>query len=262
MSRICIIGDVHGMTDLLRCLLTQINLSSNDTLVSLGDLVDKGPDPAGTVKLLAELWRDAEFDVILVEANHEDRHLRYQRNLIERPKIAQQMANATSRLPELDAVLSDNDRDFLKSAFLFWRAPEHNILCLHGGIPGNMSKLPDRPSDIQNMSKKDQNWYRQILRTRFIDRETGKMLSLGREKEGDPFWADAYDGRFGHVIFGHQPFFDGPAEFPHATGIDTGAVDGGSLTALIIEADGSRTFLSEPAISAIPADRDAIAPLR
>ena len=262
MSRICIIGDVHGMTELLQALLAQLDLQPGDTLVSLGDLVDKGPDPAGTVRALSKLQREAPFEVVLVEANHEDRHLRYQRNLTERPKIARQMANASARLPELDAVLTDDDREFLQSAVLFWRLPRHGIICLHGGIPANMNALPDEPTAIHEMSKKDQNWYRQILRTRFIDAETGKMLSLGREKEGDPFWAEVYDGRFGHVIFGHQPFFDGPAEFPHATGIDTGAVDGGALTALVIQSDGSRTYVSEAADSAGQAMRGAIAPLR
>ena len=247
MARTCIIGDVHGMTDLLRALIHKLDLQAGDTLVSLGDLVDKGPDPAGTVEYLCQLAENAPFETILIEANHEDRHLRYQRNLTERPKIAQQMAKATSRLPELHAALSDKARAFLNSAVLFWRDPAHNVLCVHGGIPGNMKTLPDRASDIHDMPKKDQNWYRQILRTRFICRETGKMRSLGKEQDGDPFWAEDYDGRFGHVVFGHQPFFDGPAEFPHATGIDTGAVDGGALTALVLAQAGTREYVSIPA---------------
>lgn len=246
MSRTCIIGDVHGMTELLQALLRKLNLKFGDTLVSLGDLVDKGPDPIGCVELLAEMQRDAPWATILVEANHEDKHLRYQQNLISRPKVARQMAERSTDLQYLHESLSGDGRAFLQSAKLFYRIPSHNVLCVHGGIPGNMNTFPDQPDEIHAMPKKDQNWYRQILRTRYINAETGAFRSLGKEEDGDPFWAEIYDGRFGHVVFGHQPFFDGPAEFTHATGIDTGAVDGGSLTALILNQNGTREYVSVP----------------
>ena len=38
----------------------------------------------------------------------------------------------------------------------------------------------------------------------------------------------------------------GPGIYPHATGIDTGAVHGGALTAMIVTPDGSREFISVP----------------
>ena len=72
------------------------------------------------------------------------------------------------------------------------------------------------------------------MRTRYLDPTTGKMLELGKNKPGDPFWAEVYDGRFGHVVFGHEPLY-GVTFFPHATGIDTSAVYGGLLTALVYE---------------------------
>ena len=244
MSRTCIIGDVHGMTDALKALIEKLALTPNDTLISLGDLVDKGPDPVGTVRFLGDLWRNAEFEVILVEANHEDRHLRYHRNLTERPKIARQMANSAPQLAELNSLLSDEDRAFLNSAKLFWRVPQHGVLCVHGGIPGNMVHFPGTLEDARQFPKKDAAFLRQILRTRYISQETGAFLSLGKEGAGDPFWADVYDGRFGHVVFGHQPFFEGPREFAHATGIDTGAVHSGALTALVLADDGARSYVS------------------
>lgn len=244
MKRTCIFGDVHGMRDLLEELVEKLDLKESDTLVSLGDLVDKGPDSAGTVKYLGQLSREAPFKTVLLEANHEDRHIRYQRNLTERPKIARQMAEAAKMLPDLDAALDEEDRAFLKSAHLFLRVPSHNVLCLHAGIPGNFDWFPETVEEVCALPKKDQQWLRQVLRTRYLDAETGRMLSLGKEKPGDPFWADIYDGRYGHVVFGHQPFFEGPREFPHATGIDTGAVEGGHLTALVLHEGGTREYVS------------------
>ena len=244
MARICIIGDVHGMTDALKALVEKLALQPGDTLISLGDLVDKGPDPIGTVRYLGDLWRWAVFKTILIEANHEDKHLRYHRNLKVRPRIARMMALSSPELATLNAQLGEDDREFLKSAKLFWRVPEHNVLCVHGGIPGNMQHFPETLEMAASLPKKERAFFRQILRTRYISEQTGAFLTLGKEDPGDPFWADVYDGRFGHVVFGHQPFFEGPREFPNATGIDTGAAHGGALTALVLENGGPRSYVS------------------
>lgn len=244
MTRTCIIGDVHGMTDMLAALVAKLDLQAGDALVSVGDLVDKGPDPAGTVAYLRALQESAAFKVTLVQANHEDRHIRYRRNLEVRPKIARQQAMSFSKLPELMATLSEEDWAFLENAVLFHRLEAHDILVVHGGIPGNMKTFPKRLCDVEHMPAKKRRGLRQILRVRFISAEGGRFRALGKEAPGDPFWAEVYDGRFGHVVFGHQPWFDGPREFPHATGIDTGAVDGGTLTALVLDEDGARSYVS------------------
>jgi len=244
MGKTAIIGDVHGMTDMLAVLVAKLDLQAGDTLISVGDLVDKGPDPVGTVAYMRALSEEAAFDVVLVEANHEDRHIRYRRNLTVRPKIARQQAANAPELPDLMERLSEADWDFLESAVLFHRIPQHNLLVVHGGIPGNMETFPATLEEVTYLPIKAQRSLRQILRVRYISSDEGRFRMLGREEEGDPFWAEVYDGRFGHVVFGHQPWFDGPREFPHATGIDTGAVDGGALTALVVEGNGARSYVS------------------
>lgn len=71
----------------------------------------------------------------------------------------------------------------------------------------------------------------------------GDMLELGANKEGDPFWADVYDGSQGFVVYGHSPWQDGQVRVNSdiAIGIDTACVFGGRLTAYVIEVieDGS-----------------------
>ena len=71
-------------------------------------------------------------------------------------------------------------------------------------------------------------------------------MALGTEGPNDPFWAETHDGRFGHVVFGHEPFLNGVAHFEHATGIDTGAVFGGGLTAMVVENGKNHRFVSIP----------------
>lgn len=246
MGRTAIIGDVHGMREALAELLALLRLEAGDRLVFVGDLVDKGPDAAGVVEDAAQMQREAPFAVVLVEGNHEERHRRYRANLTLRPKVARQQAADAPELPALTEALSPEARAFLDGAVWFHCEAAHGVLVVHGGIPGDMTTFPERTEEADALTGKARDKLSKILRTRFIDRETGAYLGLGKQQPGDPFWAETYDGRFGHVVFGHQPFFNGPALYPHATGIDTGAVHGTGLTALVYEPGAERRFVTVP----------------
>jgi len=43
-SRVIAIGDIHGCAAALRAVVEAISPEPNDTLVTLGDCVDRGPD--------------------------------------------------------------------------------------------------------------------------------------------------------------------------------------------------------------------------
>jgi diadenosine tetraphosphatase ApaH/serine/threonine PP2A family protein phosphatase len=187
---------------------------------------------------------NAPFDVVLIEGNHEDLHRRYRRNLIERPEIAAGQAERHTDLAELTAALTAEDIAFLDAAVPFYRIDCLDILAVHGGIPGDMVRFPQSVAESEAMTGKEKRAFSKILRTRFIDKTSGAFVANGDEAEGDPFWAYAYDGRFGKIVFGHTPFMDGIARFPHAIGIDTGAVYGGKLTAMTIGPDCSTNFTS------------------
>ncbi len=47
MGRTYVMSDIHGMADLFKRMLEQIRFSDEDTLYILGDMIDRGPDPAG-----------------------------------------------------------------------------------------------------------------------------------------------------------------------------------------------------------------------
>ena len=64
-----IVGDIHGCSDELAQLVGKLELTAEDTLVSVGDLFHRGPDPAGVMDIL----RDVEAKFIL--GNHELRVL-------------------------------------------------------------------------------------------------------------------------------------------------------------------------------------------
>ena len=57
--RTIIIGDVHGCVDELSDLIYELRLTKKDTLIFVGDLIDKGPDSPGVIKLISQ-----NFDVL------------------------------------------------------------------------------------------------------------------------------------------------------------------------------------------------------
>lgn len=252
MARTAIIGDVHGALGPLEALVTELALGAGDHLIFAGDLLDKGPDSPGVVRFVRHLAETAPYRVTLVEGNHEDRHRRYHINKTKRPAVAFAMASTAWDLPALDIKLTPADRDFLAEAVPFTRVAGWDVLVVHGGIPGNMTTFPATVAEARGLRGKSRSFFRQVLRTRYLDGQTGRFRAYGDERPVDVFWAERYDGRFGHVVFGHQPFWEGPACYAHATGVDTAAVHGGRLTALVLpDGDSARdpSFVSVPGMA-------------
>ncbi len=67
-----VIGDIHGRCAQLLSLLEMIpREESSDTLVFLGDLIDRGPDAPGCVAHVLKLSRSNPEHVICLRGNHE-----------------------------------------------------------------------------------------------------------------------------------------------------------------------------------------------
>ncbi len=69
-GRLLALGDIHGCSRALAVLLERLQLGSADTLVSLGDIVDRGPDTKGCVDLLLQIRQVCQL--IVVQGNHEE----------------------------------------------------------------------------------------------------------------------------------------------------------------------------------------------
>lgn len=244
MGRTIIIGDVHGMLVELETLLSNINITKEDVLISAGDLLDKGPDSVGVVRKMRSL-REQGYNVILVKGNHEEKHERFRRAVKEDPKRVA-LFKDTEKLQAISEGLSDEDVAFLDSAVLFHKIPEHDAIVVHAGV------LPTTviPDNLDTLSPKALKRLERICRVRMVD-PGGSMVCLGQETEDDVFWADLYDGRFGHVYFGHAPFplARSPIQFPFATGLDLGCVFGGYLAAAILS-DGPVCYVTVKATRA------------
>ncbi|MDX6574341.1 MAG: serine/threonine protein phosphatase 1 [Blastocatellia bacterium] len=67
-----VIGDIHGRCAQLQILLDMLPLEHpTDTLVFLGDLIDRGPDVPGVVEHVLNLCREDPIKIICLRGNHE-----------------------------------------------------------------------------------------------------------------------------------------------------------------------------------------------
>jgi serine/threonine protein phosphatase 1 len=207
MSRTIIVGDVHGCIDELRELVEKVRVESDDRWVFAGDLIHKGPHSEEVVRHVIKMSGGCKVD--LVRGNHEE-----------------------TALKKRDIDLRESEWAFLASAPRWHHVP--GGLVVHGGIPEQLTELPTDPSSVEALSNSKRKYFDQMLRLRFVSPD-GKFRALQDVGPDDKFWAERYDGRFGHVYFGHEPFVgSAPKRFENAKGIDLSAVFGGYLCAVVL----------------------------
>ncbi|MEE4247993.1 MAG: metallophosphoesterase [Kangiellaceae bacterium] len=203
MPRTIVIGDVHGCADEFEELLKALELKSNDRILQVGDLVNRGPDS----KRVIALARAFKIEAIL--GNHELRLLRAIGQ--EKPGMLKDYDYPTIE------QLSRKDWDYLEKLPKYIYEPTLNTVIVHGGF------LPNTPWEKQS---KDTVTSIQVISAK------GKAAKRSDEPDA-PFWADTWCGE-PFVVYGHTPR-PNTYERPGSIGIDTGCVYGGHLTAYIIE---------------------------
>ena len=67
-GRLLAIGDIHGCDTALGVLLDAMSITAEDTLVVLGDVVDRGPGTKQVVDRLIELRDLCQF--VFIKGNH------------------------------------------------------------------------------------------------------------------------------------------------------------------------------------------------
>ncbi|MGJ8676330.1 MAG: metallophosphoesterase family protein [Akkermansiaceae bacterium] len=65
-----VIGDIHGCLTTLKTLIESLDVTNTDTIITLGDYIDRGPDSKGVIDYLIELRR--KYRVINLKGNHEE----------------------------------------------------------------------------------------------------------------------------------------------------------------------------------------------
>ncbi len=201
-GRLIAIGDIHGCHEEFAELLSLLELKSDDRLVLLGDLVNRGPDTCRVIDLAREHM------AISLLGNHELRLLKYRRT--------RDLKYAKEHDLETYDKLRPEDWAYLEAMPLTYEEPALNLVCVHGGF------LPGQP------------WLRQpaevITRIQVVDRN-GEARKRTEAPEA-PAWADLWSGP-PFVIYGHTPRAE-VYKLKWSVGIDTACVMGGQLTAYIL----------------------------
>ncbi|MGF1429259.1 metallophosphoesterase family protein [Kitasatospora sp. LaBMicrA B282] len=194
MRRTIIIGDIHGCFDELLELLDEVDIQPDDLLVSVGDLVDRGPAPGAVVGLFRE-----RPNSVVVMGNHERKHVRgifsYAQE-ITRLQLGDQYAETVDWMRTLPYYFENEHVRVVHAAML-------------SGIP-----LSEQREEILCGSTRG-------------DRELTALFP-------DSHWHDHYSDPkpvvFGHHVTGREPMIRDGRIF----GLDTGACHGWNLTALCI----------------------------
>jgi len=236
-GRTIVIGDVHGCADELEDLFDEVALTDRDDLCFVGDLVVRGPEPARVLRLVAEHGGRA------VRGNHEHRLLRWHALHRDEDARASDLTALDRRVIESKmlrrtATEIDEAGWQLLASLPLWRdAHDGALRVLHAGL------VPGVP--IEDQAE------RTLLYVRGIDAE-GKPTE--RRDQGT-LWGALYEGP-PHVVFGHNAHRE-PQLHEWATGIDTGCVYGGALTALVLDSGAAIPPLRDrrDALVSVPARR-------
>jgi diadenosine tetraphosphatase ApaH/serine/threonine PP2A family protein phosphatase len=197
--RTVFVGDVHGCLQELEELLVVAAVGPGDRVVLVGDMTAKGPDSVGVV----ELARARGFGAVL--GNHDAKVLALLEDPAEPPGRGDHA--------QVARALSPGAREYLRSLPLYLELGELGVVVVHGGL------VPGIP--LAQQEKKF------LLNLRSI---TPAGTPSKRVDDGVP-WASLWKGP-AHVVFGHDAV-RGLQQHPFATGLDTGCVYGGKLTALV-----------------------------
>lgn len=207
MDRIIAVGDIHGCLNTLKTLLKNVDYSSQtDTLVFIGDYIDRGANSCETVAFLRKLQQQVGHDkCICLRGNHEQMAI----DAYEDGDNSLWYCNGggtTTWSYDRNGTDITSDIGWFKSLPFVYDTPE--IIFCHAGLSKPL---------LKDNTVKDIIWGRDWIR---------KNDHRPREKQ---------------VVFGHTP---NPAGIGYtvATGdicIDAACVYGGRLCALIIEENGN-----------------------
>ncbi|HED64092.1 MAG TPA: hypothetical protein ENJ09_00925 [Planctomycetes bacterium] len=228
-----ILGDIHGCADELAELLAALHLSSDDHVLSVGDLFHRGPDPVGVMDLLREVGASfllgnhenavlARFDLAPIGVAESDRP-GFRADFGE---LAEEDLDGDGHMPCI--VPPERRAEVLR--FLQGHA---GFFAEHTSVPG------------AGPTKDGRSWC--AVHAGLVPGKPPSacapfdLIRLRRLRgRGRPFWYEVYSGP-NLILFGHTP-----GEIPRvqrsggravAIGLDTGCVYGGKLTAYSPELD-------------------------
>ncbi|MCP3142669.1 polynucleotide kinase-phosphatase [Pyxidicoccus xibeiensis] len=216
-----IIGDIHGCLDELLALLTRLGYAvsrrevgfdvrppEGRKAVFLGDLVDRGPDIPGVLRLVMGMVEAGT--ALCVPGNHETKLLRKLRG--KDVKLSHGLAQTLEQLEREPPEWRAKVADFIDGLVSHYVLDGGRLVVAHAGLK-------------ESMQGRGSGKVREFC---LYGETTGETDEYGLPVRHD--WAAGYRGK-AMVVYGHTPVPE--AEWLNNTlCVDTGCVYGGKLTAL------------------------------
>ena len=215
-----LIGDVHGCYTELRELVERLGYRVSDddvptvshptgrTLVFLGDLVDRGPDSPGCLRLAMGAVRSGT--ALCIPGNHETKLLRKLRGRDVR--LTHGLAETLEQLEPLSEEFKADVIHFIDGLVSHYVLDDGNLVVAHAGLK----------ADLQGRASA------RVREFALYGETTGETDAFGLPVRYN--WAADYRGK-AIVVYGHTPVPE--ADWLNRTMcIDTGCVYGGKLSAL------------------------------
>jgi serine/threonine protein phosphatase 1 len=193
------IGDIHGCLNSLERLVEKVNPGSNDTMIFLGDYIDRGKDSKGVVEFLMRLYNTK---TVFIKGNHEWMFKQFYDTRDPQDWELWKYNGAEKTLESYGGIeqIPIEHVKFLEQTKVYHI--QDGYIFVHGGVKPHI-KIEDQKID-------DMIW----IREEFINSK-------------NPM--NGYT-----VVFGHTPMNE-PLILSDKIGIDTGCVYGGSLTCIRLE---------------------------
>lgn len=204
-----VIGDIHGCFDEFQALLDKAGLTEGDSIVAVGDCVDRGPDTPAVLRFFQE-----KPNAMLIMGNHERKHVRADRHEV---KLARSQRISKIQFGETysDALAFMRELPLYLDLFA--------ALVMHGYFEPGLPLSRQRATVLCGTMGGDKH-----LRALF-----------------DRPWYELYDGDK-PLLVGHHNYSNTDQPFVYQDrifGLDTDCVTGGALTGLLLP---SFKFLSVP----------------
>jgi len=221
-----IVGDIHGCRSELETLLGKLGYAlrrdgqgrpvdavhpEGRTAVFVGDLVDRGPDSPGVLRLVMGMV--ASGSALCVPGNHENKLARYLKG--RKVKLIHGLAETVEQLDRehtADPEFADRARDFIESLISHYVLDGGALVVCHAGLP---EKYHGRTSG-------------RVRSHALYGETTGETDEFGLPVRYP--WAEDYRGRAA-VVYGHTPT-PRASWLNNTLCLDTGCVFGGRMTAL------------------------------
>ena len=124
-----ILSDIHGEYDLFCRLMDKVKFSDEDTLISCGDMIEKGKHSVCLTKLLFSMK-----NAVLLAGNHEYAFLKYFWGLMQQTEDYDLvLRKLQAYFPDDGELLDWETVDRMEALPYYYEAEEY--ICVHAGVP-------------------------------------------------------------------------------------------------------------------------------